>query len=142
MRRKPLIINSDDVLLNKPGILPEIEEENLTFLTTNQQPPVTTTSEQLLQPEPEVETTQPNGARDVISPVDTANASVPQIYDAQKESELVLQGGTEATPQVSPSVNNKQLANPDILHGIPDLQLSSQPTVDITPAPPSSAHAC
>ena len=68
--------------------------------------------------------------------MDTVNASVPQIYDAQKESELVLQGGTEATSQVSQSDNNQQLANSDILHGIPDLLPSTQQlTVDTTPVP-------
>ena len=99
MSGNPLIINSDDVLLNKPNDQ-EIEVENLISLPTNQQPPLTTTPEQSLQQEPEV--------------VETANASVPQIYDAQKESELVLQGGTEATSQVSQSDNNQQPANSDI----------------------------
>ena len=66
MQGNPLIINSDDVLLNKPSIVPEFEEENFTFLPTNRQPPASTTSGQLLQPEPEVETEQPNGARVAI----------------------------------------------------------------------------
>ena len=52
--------------------------------------------------------------------MDAVNASVPQTYDAQKDSELVLQGGTEATSQVSQSY--KQPTNSDLLHGIPDLQ--------------------
>ena len=126
MQGNPLIINSDDVLLNKPSIVPEFEEENFTFLPTNQQPPASTTSGQLLQPEPELETEQPNGARDVIPLVDTDNASVPKTYDAQTESELVLQKGTGKTSQVSQSDNNQQLANSDILHETPDLLLSTQ----------------
>ena len=82
MQGNPLIINSDDVLLNKPSVAPEFEE-NFTFLPTKQQPPASTTSGQLLQPGPEAETEQPNDARDVTPLVDTVNASVPKTYDAQ-----------------------------------------------------------
>ena len=85
------------------------------------------------QPEPKEKTPQPNKARDVSPPMDAANASVSQTYDAQKDSEQVLQGGTEATSQVSQS--NKQSANSDLLHGIPDLQpLTPSLTVNTTSA--------
>ena len=131
MRGNPLIINSDDILLNKPNAQ-EIELEDLISLPASQQPPVTTISEQPLQPE--VEITQPNLALDVPTSVDTSNASVPQIYDAQRESGLVLQEGTEATSQVSQSVSNKQLANSDTLHGIPG-SLSSTPSLSVAPSP-------
>ena len=57
--------------------------------------------------------------------MDAANASVSQTYDAQKDSELVLQGGTESTSKVSQS--NKQSANSNILHGIPDPQPLTPP---------------
>ena len=63
---------------------------------------------------------QPNRARDVSPPMDAAIASVSQIYDAQKESGLVLLEETEATSKVSQSI--KQLANSNLLHGIPDPQ--------------------
>ena len=54
---------------------------------------------------------QPNKARDVSPPMGATNASVPQTYDAQKEPELVLQEGTEATSH----------------HGIPDPQPLTPP---------------
>ena len=68
---------------------------------------------------------QPNKARDVSRPMKATTASVPQIYDAQKEPELVVQGGTEATAQVSQPI--KQSTNSDILHGIPDPQPLTPP---------------
>ena len=37
--------------------------------------------------------------------MDTRRTSVPQDYDVQKESDQVLQGGTEATSKVSQSKN-------------------------------------
>ena len=55
----PLIINSDDILLNNPNAQ-EIELEDLISLPASQQPPVTTISEQPLQLELEVEITQPD----------------------------------------------------------------------------------
>ena len=116
MRGNPLIINSDDILLNKPNAQ-ELELEDLISLPASQQPPVTTISEQPLQPEPEAEITQPDLALDVPPSVDTSNASVPQIYDTQRESGLVLQEGTEATSQ-----------------GIPG-SLSPTPSLSVAPAP-------
>ena len=52
--------------------------------------------------------------------MDTDNASVSKIYDAQEESELVLQEETEAISQVSQSI--KQSTNSNPLHGTPDPQ--------------------
>ena len=76
---------------------------------------------------------QPSKARDVSLPRDAANASVFKTYDAQKDSELVLQGRTEATSQVSQS--NNQSTNSNLLHGIPDLQpLTLPPTVNTASA--------
>ena len=54
-----------------------------------------------------------NPLRGTSSSMNTSNTSVPQTYDAQRESGLVLQRGTEATFQVSQSVSNEQLANSD-----------------------------
>ena len=118
MQGNPLIINSDDVLLNKPSVAPEFEE-NFTFLPTKQQPPASTISGQLSQPGSEAGMGQPNDAKDVTPLMDTANASVPKNYDAQTKSGLVLQRGTEATSQVGQSDSNQQLANSDFLHETP-----------------------
>ena len=123
MRGNPLIINSDDILLNKPNAQ-EIELEDLISLPASQQPPVTTISEQPLQPEPEVEITQPDLTLDVPPSVDISNASVPQIYDAQRESGLVLQEGNEATSQEIPG------------------SLSSTPSLSVVPTPAPAVQNC
>ena len=94
-----LIINSDDVLLNKPGVDPEYEE-NFTFLPSKQQPPASIISNQSSQPELEAGVEKPNDAKDVTPLADTTKASVPKNYDAHTKSGLVLQTGTEATSQV------------------------------------------
>ena len=73
--------------------------------------------------EPKEKTPQPNKARDVNPPTYAVNASVSQTYDAQEEPEL--QRGTEAILQVSQS--NRQSANSNLLHGIPDPQPLTQP---------------
>ena len=44
--------------------------------------------------------------------MDTATASVSKIYDAQEESELVLQRETEAISQVSQSIKQSTNSNP------------------------------
>ena len=76
---------------------------------------------------------QPNNAQNVGQPMDAVYASVSQTYDAQKDSELALQGGTEATSQVSQS--NKQPPNSVLLHEIPDPQpLTPSLTVNTTSA--------
>ena len=76
-----------------------------------------------------LKTLLPNRARDASPPMDTPTASVSKIYDAQSELELVLQEETEATSQVSQSI--KQLANSNLLHGMPDPQ-PLIPTLDTT----------
>ena len=63
---------------------------------------------------------QPNKAQKASRPMDPATASVSHTYDAQHEAEQVLQGGTEATFQVSQSLKHPANSNP--LHGIPDPQ--------------------
>ena len=65
MQGNPLITNSDDVLLNKPSVAPEFEE-NFTFLPIKQQPPASTISGQLSQPRSEAGLEQPKDAKDVI----------------------------------------------------------------------------
>ena len=67
------------------------------------------------------ETIEPEGALEVSTSLDTGNASAPQHYDTQKDSEQVLQEGTEAKIEVSQFDNNKQRANSNILHGKPGL---------------------
>ena len=64
MRGNPLIINRDDILINKPNAQ-EIELEDLISLPASQQQPVTTITQQSLQPEDE--TTQPDVAIDIPS---------------------------------------------------------------------------
>ena len=145
----PLIVNSDDVLLNKPET-EEVELEDLISLPARQQPPTVINSRQADQssektlnycPETEVELTPPEAAapaldQDVPPSVDST-ASVPQIYDAQS-FEQVLSGGAEAPSQVSQSVNTKQLANSDSSHEMTDGSRStpSSPSpVATNPAP-------
>ena len=86
----PLIIDNDDTYINKPNAQ-EMELEDLT--------------------------TEPEEALEALTPLDTGNASAPQHYDIQKDSEQVLQEGTEATIEVSQFDNTKQRANSNILHG-------------------------
>ena len=56
MRGNPLIINSDDILINKPNAQ-EMELEDLIYLPAGQQPPVNLISGQPVQQEPEFEIT-------------------------------------------------------------------------------------
>ena len=85
--------------------VPEFEEENFTFLPANQQPPASTTSGQLLQSEPEVETEQSNGTRDAIPLVDTVNATQQRMvpaahkHDEQRQPERIMQEDTGETTQ-------------------------------------------
>ena len=69
--------------------------------------------------EEEAKTTEPRVVWEVPTSMDTGSASVPQNYDAQKESEQVLQGGTEAISKVSQSDNNERIANSNTLHEKP-----------------------
>ena len=119
MQGNPLIINSDDVLLNKPSVAPEFEE-NFTFLPPKQQPPASIISSQSSQPESEAGMEKPNVAKDTTPLVNTTNASVPKDYDVQTKSGLVLQTGTVATSQVGQFDSNQQLANSVLLHEPPD----------------------
>ena len=68
--------------------------------------------------------------------MDTGSASVPQYYDAQKESEQVLQRGTEAIFKVSQSDHNEEIANSDTLHEKPG-PLPSKPSL---PVPTAHGH--
>ena len=88
MRGNPLIINSDDVLLNKPNAQ-EIELEDLISLPASQQPPVTSSPEQPLQQEGE--TTQSNLALDIPSSRFEAPIPDPAVrnYDTQDENETI-----------------------------------------------------
>ena len=113
-----LIINSDDVLLNKPGDDPEYEE-HFTFLPSKQQPPASIISNQSSQPELEAGVEKPNDAKDVTPLADTTKASVPKNYDAHTKLGLVLQTGTEATSQVGRFDSNQQLTNSILLHEPP-----------------------
>ena len=67
---------------------------------------------------------------------DTRSASVSQHYDAQEESEQVLQKGTEAIFKVSHYDINEQRANFDTLHEKPD-PLPSKPSL---PVPAEHSH--
>ena len=67
------------------------------------------------------ETTDPEVALEVPILPDTGSASAPQHHDTQKNSEQVLQRGTEAITEVSLFDNSKQLANSNTLHGKPGL---------------------
>ena len=64
------------------------------------------------------------------TPRDTRSASVSRFYDAQEESEQVLQGGTEAIFKVSHYDINEQRANFDTLHEKPD-PLPSKPSLPV-----------
>ena len=79
-----LIINSDDVLLNKPGVSPEYEE-NFTFLPSKQQPPESIIPNQ--SPQPGLE----KGVEKATPLADTTKASVPKNYDAHAtDLEIIL----------------------------------------------------
>ena len=129
MKGNPLIIDIDDIHTNKPNAQ-EMELEDLIYLPTSQQPTATTSLGQSTQKQPcpavpdrhgkeeENKTTEQGVAEGVPTSMDTGSTSVPQNYDAQKGSEQVLQGGTEAMSKVS-QPNNEQIANSDILHGKP-----------------------
>ena len=69
----------------------------------------------------------PQAAWQVPTPRDTRSASVSRFYDAQEESEQVLQRGTEARFKVGHYDNNEQRANFDTLHEKPD-PLPSKPS--------------
>ena len=121
MRGNPLIINIDDIHINKPNAQ-EMELEDLIYLPTNQQPCPAMPDRH--GKEEEDETTEQGVAWEVPTSMNTGSASVPQNYDTQKESEQVLQGGTEAISKVSQFDNNEQLANSDTLHEKPGPQPS------------------
>ena len=113
----------------KPNVQ-EMEQEDLIYLSTSQQPPTTvglghSTQKQTCPAVPdrhgkeeENKTTEQEVAEGVPTSMDTGGTSVPQNYDAQKGSEQVLQGGTEAMTKVS-QPNNEQIANSDTLHEKP-----------------------
>ena len=105
-------------ILDKEEVLPT-EEENSILTTSTHQLMVTTTSEKSSQPESGEKTLQSNEVQDVREAVTTP---VSQIYDAQKNSELVLQGATGAPPQVSQF--NIKSTNSDFLHEKPGPLLS------------------
>ena len=112
--------------------------EDLVQPPTSQQPLTITSLGHLKQNQPrsampdqhgqeeEDKTTELGVPWEVPSSMNTGSASVSQIYDSQKESDQVLQKGTEAIFKVSQSNNNEQLANFDTLHGKPD-PLPSKP---------------
>ena len=91
----------------KPNVQ-EMEQESLIYLSTSQQPPTTVSLGHSTQKQPcpavpdrhgkeeENKTTEQGVAEGVPTSMDTGGTSVPQNYDAQKGSEQVLQGGTEA----------------------------------------------
>ena len=70
------------------------------------------------------EFTEPEGALEVPTPLDTDRASAPQHYDTQRKSEQVWQEGTEAIIKVSQFKDSKQEANSKTLHEKPDLRPS------------------
>ena len=147
MKGNPLIIDSDDTHTNKPNAQ-ERELEDLIYLPTSQQPSATTSLGQstLKQPcpampdrhgkEEENETRGLGVTWEVPTSMNTGSASVPQNYDAQKESDQVLQGGTEATSKVSQSNNNERKANPDTLHEKP----GHLPSIPLLPVPTIQSH--
>ena len=65
---------------------------------------------------------------EVTTSTNTGNALVPQHYDVQKDSDQVLQGGTEAIVKVSQSDIIDQIANFDTLHEKPG-PLPSKPSL-------------
>ena len=102
IRKKPLTINNDGVLLSKPDTLPVIEEENLTFTTINQQLPVITTSEESSQPKPEAKTPQSNEAANTIYVKDLLVAGKKNTMEnpQQKIQEKLRLGSREDLPRV------------------------------------------
>ena len=111
----PLI---NDIHINK-SYAQERQLEDLIYLSTSQQPSESTSFEHPIQDQPnlampdrqgkeeEDKTTEPGVPWEVSTSTDTGNASVPQPYDVQKDSDQVLQGGTEAIFKVSHSDNNE-----------------------------------
>ena len=73
-------------------------------------------------------TTAPEAALEAPTSQDTRSA--PQYYDTQKNSEQVLQEGTEAIIEVSKFDDDKQLANPNTLHEKPGFW-PAEPTLPI-----------
>ena len=97
------------------------DEVKQDILPNNQQPLVRPAAPERHGKEKKEETIEPEAALEVPTLLDTGSASAPHHYDTQKDSEQVLQEGTEAKIKVSQFYNNKQLANSDTLHGKPGL---------------------
>ena len=100
-----------------------MELEDLIYIPNNQQSLVRPAVPDRHSREQKKETTDPEGALKVPTSLNTGSASAPQHYDTQKDSEQVLQEGTEAIIEVSLS-DDKQRANSDTLHEKPGLWLA------------------
>ena len=80
-----LIIKSDDVLLNKPGVGPEYEE-NFKFLPSKQQPPESIISNHSPQPKSETGVQENKDAETATPSVDTTQISAPRNHDVHTKS--------------------------------------------------------
>ena len=99
----------EDIHINKPNVQ-EMELEDLIYIPNNQQSLVRPAVPDRHSREQKKETTNPEGALEVPTSLNTGSASDPQHYDTQNVSEQVLQEGTEARIKVSQFDNNEQLA--------------------------------
>ena len=95
MLGNPLIIDMEDIHINKSNVQ-EMELEDLIYIPNNQQSLVRPAMPDRHSREQKKETTDPEGALEVPTSLNTGSASTPQQYDTQNPSEQVSQEGTEA----------------------------------------------
>ena len=87
----------------------EMKLEDLMYIPNNQQPLVCPAVPDQHGREQTKETTEPEGALEVPTSLNTDSASAPQNYDTQKDSEQVLQEGTEAITEGKPGLRPSEL---------------------------------
>ena len=98
-RKDPLTTNVDKILITN---VQKEKQEDLVYTSNDQQLLTHPADPDRHGRARKKETTKPEEAREVLTSLDTGNASAPQHYDTQMNSEQVLQGGTEAIIEENP----------------------------------------